>query len=264
MHHPVRRPELLVCALRGHALAGAAIEPLDERHAAVVRATADGRRLVHCLRCGDWVVTDPPAPGAGVAVASVDELERPRQGKALRQAIVVRLIAIDRIVHTFVFTVVAVAAFVLDRNITTLHDWAANVRDALASAHTGTGGASSHGLLSALLERVSHLSVHSLRVIAVFAIIYATVSAIEAVGLWRERRWAEYLTALSTTLFLPIELRELAERVTLVRISALIINLAILVYLVWAKHLFGIGGRLPTPEVAPLEPLPELVPAAPR
>ena len=71
------------------------------------------------------------------------------------------------------------------------------------------------------------------------------VEGTEAVGLWYEQRWAEYLTALATAGFLPFEVHELTNRVSVLRVSALVINLAVLVYLVWRKHLFGIGGRPP-------------------
>ena len=66
---------------------------------------------------------------------------------------------------------------------------------------------------------------------------------VEAVGLWRERRWAEYLTALATAGFLPLEVHELLKRVTILRVSALVVNVAILVYLVYAKRLFGVARR---------------------
>src|SRR5205085_11504877 len=70
----------------------------------------------------------------------------------------------------------------------------------------------------------------------------ALLEGVEAVGLWRQRRWAEYLTAIATAGFLPFELHELAKRVSIGRVLALVINLAVLVYLLWAKRLFGIRG----------------------
>jgi uncharacterized membrane protein (DUF2068 family) len=103
------------------------------------------------------------------------------------------------------------------------------------------------------------LNPHSLALLSMFAAGYALVSAVEAVGLWRERRWAEYLTAIATAAFLPLEIHELVARVTLVRVGALIVNVAILAYLVWAKHLFGIGRRDLYEELEPIEPLPRLV-----
>ncbi|HWS44654.1 MAG TPA: DUF2127 domain-containing protein [Acidimicrobiia bacterium] len=240
MEHPLRRPELLTCAWFGHVL-----------DAGATRSTTDDRYLAPCRRCESWIITrDRPVPTAVV----------PRRGKALRQAIVVRLIALDRTVHMVAFAAVTVAALALRAKVDALHSWATSMIGALDSARTGSGGASSHGLIAALLTRLSHLSEHSLLVIAAFAGVYTVVSGFEAVGLWRERRWAEYLTVLATAGFLPIEIHELIARVTFVRVLALTVNLAIVVYLVWTKHLFGIGGKL-VPEPAPVvEPLPDLSP----
>ena len=51
------------------------------------------------------------------------------------------------------------------------------------------------------------------------ALAYAIVEWAEAVGLWLEKRWAEYLTVLATTGFLPLEVHELVKRVTALRIE---------------------------------------------
>ncbi len=53
---------------------------------------------------------------------------------------------------------------------------------------------------------------------------------------------AEYPTALATAGFLPFEIVELTKRVTVFRIGALVVNIAILIWLVWKKRLFGVGG----------------------
>jgi uncharacterized membrane protein (DUF2068 family) len=263
MHNPLRRPELVVCAWRGHVTPGAEIAVLDARHASLGRVTADGRRFVQCLRCGSWLLVDGPAADEGTTVDSLDAIERPRQGKALRQAIILRVIAVDRMFHTVAFTGVAIAALVLHANFKALHSWASGMLDALSSARAGSGGVSSHGLTAALLTRLSHINPHSLLWLAALGGAYALVSAFEAYGLWNERRWAEYLTVLATAGFLPLEIHELIERVTFVRVFALVINLAILVYLVVAKHLFGIGGPLKHEPAPELQPLPELVAMSP-
>src|SRR5207253_9918040 len=87
-----------------------------------------------------------------------------------------------------------------------------------------------------------------LRLLAATAAVYCIVEAVEAVGLWRERRWAEYLTAVATAGFLPFEIDELTKRVTALRVGALVVNVAILVWLVRRKHLFGVRGREPDDE----------------
>jgi uncharacterized membrane protein (DUF2068 family) len=254
-----REPELLVCGIRGHELPGAELATVDERHAAIARDTVDGRRLVRCLRCGDWVLVVPPAQGT--TIDDVDAIPRPARGKALRDKFVLRLIAIDRVFHTLAFAAVGVAAVAIDRNIRGVHSWANSLLGDLNNAQQGSGGASSHGLITGLLTHIANLKPHSLKLLALFAFAYAALSATEAVGLWLQKRWAEYLTAVATAVFLPLEIHELLARVTFVRIFAFVVNVAILVYLVWAKHLFGIGGkRVEHNEPLTLAPLPDLQP----
>ncbi len=69
--------------------------------------------------------------------------------------------------------------------------------------------------------------------LAGFAALYATVRFVEAYGLWYERRWAEWLAALSGGVYIPVEIYELAQRVTWLRIATLLINLIIVAYMAW-------------------------------
>jgi uncharacterized membrane protein (DUF2068 family) len=62
------------------------------------------------------------------------------------------------------------------------------------------------------------------------------------VGLWFSRRWAEYLTLVATAVLIPIELYELSLSVTVFKVITLVINVAIAVYLLLAKRLFGLRG----------------------
>jgi uncharacterized membrane protein (DUF2068 family) len=71
---------------------------------------------------------------------------------------------------------------------------------------------------------------------------YALLEAVEAVGLWRQRRWAEYLTLVATAALLPLEIYELFKGVTALKVIALVVNVAIVVYLLFAKRLFGVRG----------------------
>lgn len=75
--------------------------------------------------------------------------------------------------------------------------------------------------------------------------VYAGVNGIEAVGLWRARRWAEYLTLIEVAVLLPVEIHELTVRISLLKILTMLINLAVVAYLLWAHRLFGVrgGGR---------------------
>lgn len=65
---------------------------------------------------------------------------------------------------------------------------------------------------------------------------------VEAVGLWWARRWAEYLTFVATALLLIPEVYELTETISATKIITMLINLAVLAYLLFAKRLFGLRG----------------------
>jgi uncharacterized membrane protein (DUF2068 family) len=71
-----------------------------------------------------------------------------------------------------------------------------------------------------------------LGIIAVAAFLYAALFTTEGIGLWMGRRWAEYLTVIATLSFVPFEIYELARRQNLPRIVALVINLAVVAYLI--------------------------------
>jgi uncharacterized membrane protein (DUF2068 family) len=69
--------------------------------------------------------------------------------------------------------------------------------------------------------------------LAALAALYSAVRFVEAFGLWFQRRWAEWLAALSGAIYVPLELYELAQQVTWLRVGALALNLAIVAYMVW-------------------------------
>jgi uncharacterized membrane protein (DUF2068 family) len=235
--------ETAVCAVRGHCAPAAAVRQL-RAHEAHLGIDHDGRRLARCLRCDAWVT-----PAAGV-IASSDfmppekEIEHPRRGRELRDAVVLRLIAVNRAIHSLVFGLVAAALVVVDLRLGPLKAWATRVLRGLDSAVANTGQGNSQSFFARELRKVLGLHQGALKVLIVTASAYCIIEGVEAVGLWRERRWAEYLTAVATAGFLPFEIHELSKRVTVLRVTALVVNLLILGYLVYAKRLFGIrGGR---------------------
>jgi uncharacterized membrane protein (DUF2068 family) len=76
------------------------------------------------------------------------------------------------------------------------------------------------------------LRAHRLEVIGAAALVYAALFLAEGIGLWRGRRWAEYLTVVITGSLIPYEIYELARHVTLVRVVVLVGNAAIVAYLI--------------------------------
>jgi uncharacterized membrane protein (DUF2068 family) len=64
------------------------------------------------------------------------------------------------------------------------------------------------------------------------ALFYAGLFATEGVGLWRERRWAEYLTVIATGSLIPFEIWEVAHRPTPIRFVTFFVNVAVVIYLI--------------------------------
>jgi len=84
----------------------------------------------------------------------------------------------------------------------------------------------------AALSRITSMGPTRIAALGVGAFLYATLFLVEGIGLWLQRRWAEYLTVVATASFIPFEIYEVVRRVTATRIVALVVNIAILVYLI--------------------------------
>ena len=72
-----------------------------------------------------------------------------------------------------------------------------------------------------------------LEIAAAGAFCYAALFATEGIGLWLEKRWAEYLTVIATISFIPFEVWEIVRKVTPLRVGLVISNIAIVIYLIW-------------------------------
>jgi uncharacterized membrane protein (DUF2068 family) len=231
--------ELLVCGVRGHVLVGTDAEQVRDSDSAFVREFAGGR-WYRCLRCDAWLPLPPPTRFKRPVPPERGEIELPTRGRALRDKIVLRLIAVDRAVHFVLLGALAVLAFVLASHRSKLTHLVDRFNVLFFGTRTGTVS-STHGVTHEV-ERLLTLNVTTFRLIGVAAAAYALLEVAEAYGLWFQRRWAEYLTFVSTTLFVPYEIYELVGQVTVIRVAAFAVNLAILFYLLLAKRLFGLRG----------------------
>jgi uncharacterized membrane protein (DUF2068 family) len=83
-----------------------------------------------------------------------------------------------------------------------------------------------------VLEKLSILDARKLKELSVGTFFYAALYLTEGIGLALRKRWAEYFTIVSTSLFIPLEVYELAKRVTLVKGILLLVNAGIVAYLV--------------------------------
>jgi uncharacterized membrane protein (DUF2068 family) len=242
VRHPRWHAELLVCSRRGHVLPAADVEMLRPHDAGVGIEVPDGRRFARCLRCDSWIAVARPIEPAAHTLPPLAEIRLPRRGEELREAIILRLIAIDRLIHVVLFGLVFAVALELRLNIGPLRDIAQRFLDALNQAAANSTQGGSHGFLVRELQRLVDLRTGALDVLIATSLAYAVLELVEAIGLWHERRWAEYLTVIATAGLLPFEVIELTHRVTVVRIGALVVNVLIVVWLVYRKRLFGVGG----------------------
>ena len=81
------------------------------------------------------------------------------------------------------------------------------------------------------LDLVSNITDAELWGLAMLAATYAGIRFAEAYGLWFGRRWAEWLAALSGGIYVPLEIYSLTRGVTGIKLGALILNLAIVIYM---------------------------------
>jgi uncharacterized membrane protein (DUF2068 family) len=235
--------ELLACGIDGHELVGLDAREIRPEDAPIVREH-DGVRWYRCVRCDSWLpLTDAPVPGPTRDYPpALDEIDLPLRGKPLRDKIVLRAIAVDRAVHFVVLGLLALAVFLFANHQADLHHRFYQVLNDLQVAF---GGNPSHPRKSGLLHQVDQLFTlesSKLRLAGLGIAAYAALEGAEAIGLWWQKRWAEYLTFIATVALLPLELYELSHRVSPFKVTALIVNLAIVVYLLLAKRLFGIRG----------------------
>jgi uncharacterized membrane protein (DUF2068 family) len=230
--------------MEGHAAPAAGALVVTPDDAPLGAELSDGRRLARCLRCDSWIEHVAPR-GRAVKyerIPPIATLKKPRRGAALREAIWMRLIALNKATHAFAFTVIAITLSLTRTNLFRLKDLAQKLLDFVQEQMSNTGQQPAQTWLGRQLENVLNLKTDTITVLLAMAILYAAVEWAEAIGLWKEKRWAEYLTAIATAGFLPIEIHELLIHVTALKVFALVVNLALLVWLVRNKRLFGLRG----------------------
>jgi uncharacterized membrane protein (DUF2068 family) len=204
-------------------------------------------RWHRCLRCDSWIPLEPPSNPTRLHPPDRDEIRIPPRGKLLRDKVVLRLIAIDRALHFVVLCLLGLAVVLFASHETSLRDSYYRILTDLQGG-VGGGPVQNTGHVGILhdLDKLFTLRSGTLRAVGAGLLGYGVLEGVEAVGLWLTKRWAEYLTFLATTILLPFEVYELIHRVSPLKIVGFIINVAVVIYLLYAKRLFGLrgGGRV--------------------
>lgn len=132
-------------------------------------------------------------------------------------------IAVFKFVKALLFVFAALGAFGLMQ-----HGVAEQARE-WGSALAFTSG---QHLVRRAIIFVTGLSRERIGALGLVALFYAALFATEGVGLWRERRWAEYLTIIATGSLIPLEIWESVHRPTPMKFATLVVNVAVVIYLV--------------------------------
>jgi uncharacterized membrane protein (DUF2068 family) len=229
---------LRACGRRGHVT----WSPDEEDLRARLHVHTPAGPAWRCLRCGDFVLGEPA--GSGPA----DEAPIVLRGRALRDAVVLRLLALERAVRALVLFALAYGVLRFRRSQGSLRATFERalpadkpLQDALHVDLTDSAAA-------ARLQSILSSRPHTLGLLALGLTAYGAIEAIEAIGLAVMRRWGEYVAVVGTSALLPLEVRELLERTTFVRAFAFVANVLAVVYLVATKRLFGVRGGKATHE----------------
>ncbi|MCX4456897.1 DUF2127 domain-containing protein [Streptomyces sp. NBC_01340] len=222
------------CARKGH-VTYAPDEPELRRR---LRAETSLGETWRCLRCGDFVLGEPHGTGPAEQAPLV-----PR-GKVLRDLFILRFLAIERAVRGVFIVVVAAAVWKFSNSqdsVRRLFDENLDVfRPVFKHFHYDLD----HSPVVGTIQKSFGYKHSTLVLVAALLLAYALIELVEAGGLWYAKRWAEYLTVVATAAFLPLEIYELTEHVSYLKVGTLVLNILAVLYIALAKRLFGLrGGR---------------------
>ena len=92
-----------------------------------------------------------------------------------------------------------------------------------------------HHYAQVFLDLADNVTDRKLWALAAGAAAYSVVRFVEAYGLWRARTWAEWFALISGAIYVPFEAYELARRSTPIHLAVLLINLAIVFYMLYLR-----------------------------
>jgi uncharacterized membrane protein (DUF2068 family) len=188
------------------------------------------------LRCGDYILGAPhgtgPADSAPVLL----------RGKALRSAFILRLLAVERWVRGTIILLLGLAVLRFKSTKVTLKElFDRDLKSLKPFFNQIHFNVSDSGTIKAI-DNAFKAHQSTLNYVAAFLIFYGLLQLIEGTGLWLLKRWGEYFAVVATSIFIPLEIYELTEKITWLRIVAFVVNLAAVVYLLLSKRLFGLRG----------------------
>jgi uncharacterized membrane protein (DUF2068 family) len=223
---------LLKCARKGHVTYAPDESALRDR----LHVATPAGEAWRCLRCGTYVHGE--AHGRGPA----DHAPLVMRGRELRDQLLMRFFALERVIRGLVIIAAAYGVWRFSANRGSIQRAFEKDVPLLKPLAHQVGWDLDHSRIVESIHHVFTLKSTTLAWFAIGLLAYAVIELIEAVGLWLAQRWGEYFAVVATSVGLPLEIYELTERITPVRIGALAINLGLVLYLLISKRLFGIRG----------------------
>ncbi|KAA1422052.1 DUF2127 domain-containing protein [Nocardioides humilatus] len=220
------------CGLHGHVT----YRPDEEELAARLHTTTPAGEVWRCLRCGTFALGAPASSGPA------DEAPLVLRGRALRDAAILRVLAVERGVRGLLLLLLAYGIYRFDGSREALRRTFDEYLPLLKPAAMRAGVDLEETGPVRLIEHALTLQHSTLLLVSIGVLAYGLLQLTEAVGLWLMKRWGEYVAVVATAVFIPLEVYELVEGFTWLKVAALIVNLAAVVYLVWSKRLFGVRG----------------------
>jgi uncharacterized membrane protein (DUF2068 family) len=225
---------LLTCARKGHIT----YAPQEPALRARLHAATPVGEVWRCLRCGTY------APGEPHGRGPADQAPLVRRGNALRDAFIMRFFAVERAIRGLIVLAAGYGVWRFAHARESIERIFEKELPLLRPIARQIGWDLDHSKIITTIRHVLELKSSTLTWVIIGLAGYAAIELLEAVGLWMLKRWGEYFAVIATSFGLPIEIYELLERITAVRIGALIINVGLVVYIVATKRLFGVrGGR---------------------
>jgi uncharacterized membrane protein (DUF2068 family) len=203
-----------------------------------MHATAIAGVLWRCLRCGTFVPGEPTDQGPAMESPVV------KRGREIRSELILRVFAVERFIRFLLFGGVAYLIWQFGHSKQSIEHIFNRDLPIVRSTFNQLGFDISHAKLLLDVRTIFHFSPQALSLLAAGVAAFAVVELIEGIGLWLSKRWGEYFAMVVTSLGLPYEIWELTHKVSWFKLALFAINLALVLYLVLTKRLFGVrGGR---------------------
>jgi uncharacterized membrane protein (DUF2068 family) len=199
-------------------------------------ASAGQGELWRCLRCGTFVPGQPTGTGPATSAPVI------KRGREIRSELILRVFAVERFLRFLLIGGVAYAIWQFGNSKQSIEKTFNRDLPIVRSTLSQLGFNINHSSLLLELRKALHISPHTLSLIAVGVALFACVELVESIGLWQARRWGEYFAMVVTSLGLPYEIYELTLKLGWLKLTLFAINLALVLYLVVTKRLFGVRG----------------------